>query len=152
MERLLAKYTNSYAAYVILFFFYDLAFAFFSALISVYLIGKGYSASQVSLLISVAALANMITQPVIGSLTDKYGTLVPDAADQLSFDVTGAGRFEAVCNGDATSLETFTKPTMKLFNGQLVVVVRAAKQAGTLTLKVTDKKRKITNSISIEVQ
>jgi beta-galactosidase len=41
---------------------------------------------------------------------------------------------------------------MKLFNGQLVVVVRAAKQAGTLTLKVTDKKRKITNSINIEVQ
>ncbi len=86
------------------------------------------------------------------SLTDKHGTLVPDAADQLTFEVTGAGRFEAVCNGDATSLETFTKPTMKLFNGQLVVVVRAAKQAGTLTLKVTDKKRKITNSISIEVQ
>ena len=73
MERLLAKYTNSYLSYVILFFFYDLAFAFFSALISVYLIGKGYSASQVSLLISVAALANMITQPIIGSLTDKYG-------------------------------------------------------------------------------
>jgi beta-galactosidase len=86
------------------------------------------------------------------SLTDKHGTLVPDAADQLTFEVTGAGRFEAVCNGDATSLESFTKPTMKLFNGQLVVVVRAAKQAGTLTLKVTDKKRKITNSISIEVQ
>ena len=73
MERLLAKYTNSYASYVILFFFYDLAFAFFSALISVYLIGKGYSASQVSLLISVAALANMVTQPIIGSLTHKYG-------------------------------------------------------------------------------
>ena len=86
------------------------------------------------------------------SLTDKHGTLVPDAADQLTFEVTGAGRFEAVCNGDATSLESFTQPTMKLFNGQLVVVVRAAKQAGTLTLKVTDKKRKITNSISIEVQ
>ncbi len=73
MERLLAKYTNSYLSYVILFFFYDLAFAFFSALISVYLIGKGYSASQVSLLVSVAALANMVTQPVIGSLTDRYG-------------------------------------------------------------------------------
>lgn len=73
MERLLAKYTNSYASYVILFFFYDLAFAFFSALISVYLIGKGYSASQVSMLISVAALANMVTQPIIGSLTDKFG-------------------------------------------------------------------------------
>ncbi len=73
MERLLAKYTNSYLSYVILFFFYDLAFAFFSALISVYLIGKGYTASQVSMCISVAALANMVTQPVIGTLTDKFG-------------------------------------------------------------------------------
>ena len=73
MERLLAKYTNSYASYVILFFFYDLAFALFSALISVYLIGKGYSASQVSLLISAASLANMVTQPIIGNLTERFG-------------------------------------------------------------------------------
>lgn len=73
MERLLAKYTNSYASYVILFFFYDIAFALFSALISVYLIGKGYSASQVSLLISIASLANMVTQPIIGTLTEKLG-------------------------------------------------------------------------------
>ena len=73
MERLLARYTNSYLSYVILFFFYDLAFALFSALISVYLIGKGYSASQVSLLISAASLANMVTQPIIGNLTERFG-------------------------------------------------------------------------------
>lgn len=73
MERLIARYTNSYASYVILFFFYDLAFALFSALISVYLIGKGYAASQVSLLISAASLANVVTQPVIGSLTERFG-------------------------------------------------------------------------------
>lgn len=73
MERLLARYTNSYLSYVILFFFYDIAFALFSSMISVYLIGKGYAASQVSLLISVASLAAMITQPIIGTLTDKFG-------------------------------------------------------------------------------
>ena len=73
MERLLARYTNSYLSYVILFFFYDLAFALFSAIISVYLIGKGYSASQVSLLISAASLANMVTQPIIGNLTERFG-------------------------------------------------------------------------------
>ena len=86
------------------------------------------------------------------SLTDKDGTLIPQAADQLTFEVTGAGRFEAVCNGDATSLEPFTKPTMKLFNGQLVVVVRSAKTPGMLTLKVTDKQRKLAKSINIEVK
>ena len=86
------------------------------------------------------------------SLTDAEGTLIPQADDQLTFEVTGAGSFEAVCNGDATSLEPFKKPTMKLFNGQLVVVVRSAKEPGTLTLKVTDAARGFTKSIDIAVR
>ena len=86
------------------------------------------------------------------SLTDTEGTLIPQADDQLTFEVTGTGSFEAVCNGDATSLEPFKKPTMKLFNGQLVVVVRSAKEPGTLTLKVTDAARGFTKSIDIAVR
>ena len=84
------------------------------------------------------------------SLTDAKGTLIPDADDQLTFEVTGAGRFEAVCNGDATSLESFTNPTMKLFKGQLVVVVRSCKQPGTITLKVKDANRKLTKTLMIQ--
>ncbi len=86
------------------------------------------------------------------SLTDADGTLIPQADDQLTFEVTGSGTFEAVCNGDATSLESFVKPTMKLFNGQLVVIVRSSHQSGTLTLKVSDRQRKIMESINIEVK
>ena len=86
------------------------------------------------------------------SLTDKNGTLIPDAADALTFSVEGAGQFRAVCNGDATSLEPFTQPTMKLFAGQLVVVVQAGKQAGNLTLKVNDPQRKLSNKVVIPVQ
>ena len=86
------------------------------------------------------------------SLTDKQGTLIPDAADQLTFDVTGAGSFEAVCNGDATSLESFKQPTMKLFHGQLVVVVRSAKHTGTLTLTVKDKQRKLTKKVALSIK
>ena len=85
------------------------------------------------------------------SLTDAEGTLIPQADDQLTFEVTGAGTFEAVCNGDATSLESFKQPTMKLFSGQLVVVVRSAQKAGTLTLKVSDAKRKLSKTIDIAV-
>ena len=85
------------------------------------------------------------------SLTDVEGILIPQADDQLTFEVTGAGSFEAVCNGDATSLEFFKQPTMKLFNGQLVVIVRGSKQPGTLTLKVADAKRSITGTIDIPV-
>ena len=86
------------------------------------------------------------------SLTDAEGTLIPQADDQLTFEVTGAGTFEAVCNGDATSLESFKQPTMKLFSGQLVVVVRSAQKAGTLTLKVSEAKRKLSKTIDIAVR
>ena len=85
------------------------------------------------------------------SLIDTDGNLIPDADDQLTFEVTGAGTFEAVCNGDATSLESFKLPTMKLFNGQLVVIVRSSHQPGTLTLKVTDTKLAISESTAIQV-
>ena len=77
------------------------------------------------------------------SLTDAEGTLIPDAQDQLTFEVEGAGKFRAVCNGDATSLESFTTPTMKLFNGQLVVIVEAGATPGNITLRVSDEQRKL---------
>ena len=86
------------------------------------------------------------------SLTDAKGTIIPDANDQLTFEVSGAGRFEAVCNGDATSLESFKKPTMRLFSGQLVVVVRSGKKAGNLTLKVKDSQRKISETITLKIE
>ena len=85
------------------------------------------------------------------SLTDKQGNLIPDAADQLQFEVSGAGTFRAVCNGDATSLESFTEPTMRLFSGQLVIIVQAGKQPGNITLKVTDPERRLTSKVTIPV-
>ena len=86
------------------------------------------------------------------SLVDAEGTLIPDAADQLRFEVEGAGSFRAVCNGDATSLEPFTLPTMKLFNGQLVVIVQAGYQPGPLTLKVIDDQRSLVHTVTIPVK
>jgi beta-galactosidase len=85
------------------------------------------------------------------SLVDDEGMLVPTASDQLRFEVKGAGTFRAVCNGDATSLEPFTQPTMKLFAGQLVVVVQAARQSGSLTLKVIDDQRGLEEQLTLSV-
>lgn len=86
------------------------------------------------------------------SLTDKNGTLCPDADNQLEFKVTGAATFNSVCNGDATSLEVFTEPTMKLFHGQLVVVVQASAAPGKATLTVRDKSTGIRASLPITVK
>ena len=76
------------------------------------------------------------------SLRDAQGTLIPDADNQLTFEVSGAGAFKAACNGDATSLEPFTLPTMRLFHGQLVVIVQAASYMGDIRLVVRDTKNK----------
>lgn len=86
------------------------------------------------------------------SLTDKNGTLCPDADHPLEFKVAGAATFNSVCNGDATSLEVFTEPTMKLFHGQLVVVVQASTTPGKATLTVKDKNTGILASLPITVK
>ena len=88
------------------------------------------------------------------SLVDKRGIEVPMADDQLTFEVKGAGSFRAVCNGDATSTEVFTEPTMRLFNGKLVVTVQAADHAGKLQLTVRDKNnsRVKASTVSIDVR
>ena len=77
------------------------------------------------------------------SVADKQGVPVPDCQEELTFSVSGEGQFEAVCNGDATSLQSFKEPHMKLFNGELVVVLRPTTTAGSATLVVKDKRGKL---------
>ena len=72
-------------------------------------------------------------------VVDKRGIPVPTCQDALTFSVSGEARFEAVCNGDATSLESFKQPRMKLFNGELVVVLRTTSKAGKAMLTVKDQ-------------
>ncbi len=84
------------------------------------------------------------------NMVDKEGNLVPDADHQLVFEVNGAGHFKAACNGDATSLESFVSPTMKLFHGQLVLVVEASKAKGDITVVAKDAKTgKLTGNVMI---
>ena len=73
------------------------------------------------------------------SVVDQNGIPCPTATNALNFEVKGAGTFKAVCNGDATSLESFVKPTMKLFSGKLVVIVQSDKKGGTIQLNVKGK-------------
>lgn len=71
------------------------------------------------------------------ALTDKDGNLCPDAADDIHVEGSGAGTFQGICNGDATSLERFTEPHMHLFHGMLVATVRSGHKPGTITVKVS---------------
>ena len=73
------------------------------------------------------------------SVVDKNGILCPTATNQLKFSVKGKGKYRAACNGDATSLEQFHLPTMKLFSGKLVVLVQSTSETGKIQLSVSGK-------------
>ncbi|GAB3010231.1 beta-galactosidase GalB [Niabella terrae] len=85
------------------------------------------------------------------SIVDRAGRVCPQAAKQLQFSVSGAARYRAACNGDATSLEAFHLPTMQTFNGKLVVLVQAARTAGRAQLKVSGRGLK-TAKIGLAIQ
>lgn len=82
------------------------------------------------------------------SVVDKNGIPCPTATNQLHFKVKGTGTYRAAANGDATSLEMFHLPTMKLFSGKLVVLVQSKEEAGETELTVTGKGLK---SATIEI-
>jgi beta-galactosidase len=76
---------------------------------------------------------------VTATIVDKNGNTCPMADIRLSFNVSGMGSFKAVCNGDPTSLELFHKPTMKAFNGKLVILVQSGVVPGNVKLTVVGK-------------
>ena len=67
------KFHNSYAAYMLLYSFYFMSNSLFTTLISVYLMGKHYSATQVSTLVSVAFFLSMVAQPFFGYINERFG-------------------------------------------------------------------------------
>lgn len=72
-------------------------------------------------------------------VVDKDGNLCPDAQMSISYQVKGAGFYRAGANGDATSLELFHKPQMKVFNGMMTAVVQTTEKAGQITLTAKGK-------------
>lgn len=86
------------------------------------------------------------------SLVDKDGTELPTADDRIDVQVSGAGTFQCICNGDATSLEVFTKPTMKLFSGKLVITVKAGAKKGKIKVKVSDRQAKLNKTMVLTVE
>lgn len=73
------------------------------------------------------------------SIVDSAGTELSTATDNIEVEVSGAGTFRGICNGDATSLENMTKPHMRLFAGKLVITVQSGDRPGNILVKVKDK-------------
>ncbi len=68
---------------------------------------------------------------------DKDGNLVPEADNLVHFKVSGAGKIEAVDNGNAATTEPFQADYRKAFSGMALLIVRPSKQPGNITIMAT---------------
>lgn len=73
------------------------------------------------------------------SVVDKEGNPVPCDSRLVNVNVSGNGSFKAVANGDPACLESFIKPSMHLFSGQMTVIVEAGKSSGPAVLEASAK-------------
>lgn len=117
------KYKNSYFSYFLMYNFYYLSWALFSALISVYLMGKGYRASQVSLVVSASFLASMITQPVIGTWNDRYDM---KKVDTLLFILASAGAVVFMLSDSLVMITISYSAVLVMINGVNPVMEKIA--------------------------
>ncbi len=70
-------------------------------------------------------------------VTDVAGTPVPDAANRLTFDITGPGSLIGLENGDILDLDPHKINNRKLFSGKLVALVQAADESGEVNVTVS---------------
>ena len=70
-------------------------------------------------------------------VVDKNGTVVPDAAQLIKFDVSGQGSIAGVGNGNQISHEPFKASQRKAFHGMALAIVQAKRRSGQIVLKAT---------------
>jgi beta-galactosidase len=70
-------------------------------------------------------------------VVDSKGVVVPQAADSITFSVTGVGTIAGVDNGNAISHESFKGNTRMAFSGKALAIVQSTTTAGKITLQAT---------------
>ena len=67
-------------------------------------------------------------------VVDREGNLCPSASREVTFEVSGNGRWVAAANGDPTCIVPFQSTTMPAFSGELTAIVAPDGTTGSLTL------------------
>jgi beta-galactosidase len=68
------------------------------------------------------------------SILDDQGRVVPDAANRVTFQLTGDGKILGVGNGDPADHDPDRADNRTTFHGRCIVVIEAGTQPGTLQL------------------
>jgi beta-galactosidase len=71
------------------------------------------------------------------TVTDEYGTRIPDANSTLHFAVSGPGTILATDNADNADTPGFQRPDRAAFHGTAIAIIRATATTGTVTVTVS---------------
>jgi beta-galactosidase len=74
---------------------------------------------------------------VTADVVDQHGVVVPDAANAITFDATGAGSFVGADNGKEDDAEGYQATTHDAFNGKVLAIVEARQRPGLVTITAT---------------
>ncbi len=68
------------------------------------------------------------------NVTDSEGNIVPDASNQVTFNVEGEGVLVGVDNGKQSDHQSFQDDNRAAYNGSLVAIVQSTKEASSFTV------------------
>jgi beta-galactosidase len=70
-------------------------------------------------------------------LLDGKGIRHPKAENLVTFEIQGPGSIVAVGNANPISTESYKRPCRKAWRGLCMVIIRAARQSGSIVLKAS---------------
>ncbi|MBA0882959.1 sugar-binding domain-containing protein [Flavobacterium undicola] len=70
-------------------------------------------------------------------VTDDKGVLNPNAANQLTFNVSGAGVIVGVDNANLKDTDLYVANNRKAWHGRAMVIIKSTKKSGAINLEVT---------------
>jgi len=70
-------------------------------------------------------------------LLDARGVRHPKAENLVTFEITGPDSIAAVANANPVSTESYRQSRRKAWHGRCLVIVRAARQAGSIVLRAS---------------
>lgn len=73
------------------------------------------------------------------STVDKDNHFVANARNHINVEVTGAGRFVGLDNGDSTDYDDYKNTNRKLFSGKLMAIIQSQFDSGEINIRVRSK-------------
>ena len=83
---------------------------------------------------------------------DAKGRRTPLANDTLTVRVSGPAELVAADNGDITGNAIATDPTTTLYQGNLLVILRATSKPGKVRVELVDKAGRVRGKCTVETK